>query len=92
MLEADIDYIVLGCSHFPYLIPHLKKILPSNIKIIDSGEAVAKQTQNILNQNNLMRIEKSLPSLQFFSNDNTSTLKMLLKDFLNNISIKKINF
>lgn len=92
MLEADIDYIVLGCSHFPYLIPHLKKILPSNIKIIDSGEAVAKQTQNILNQNNLMRIEKSLPTLQFFSNDNIGTLKMFLKDFLNNISIKKINF
>ncbi len=92
MLEADIDYIVLGCSHYPYLIPHLKKILPSNIKIIDSGEAVAKQTQNILNQNNLMRIEKSIPTLQFYSNDNTGTLKMLLKDFLNNISIKKINF
>ena len=48
MIEANIDYLVLGCSHYPYLIPQIKKILPAHIKIIDSGEAVAKQTQHIL--------------------------------------------
>ena len=48
MIEADIDYLVLGCSHYPYLIPQIKKILPSHIQIIDSGEAVARQTQNVL--------------------------------------------
>lgn len=48
MIEANIDYLVLGCSHYPYLIPQIMKILPSHIKIIDSGEAVARQTQNIL--------------------------------------------
>ena len=50
MMEANIDYLVLGCSHYPYLIPQIKKILPENIHIIDSGEAVAKQTQNILKE------------------------------------------
>jgi glutamate racemase len=48
MIEANIDYLVLGCSHYPYLIPQIKKILPPNITIIDSGEAVARQTQHIL--------------------------------------------
>jgi glutamate racemase len=47
MIAANIDYLVLGCSHYPYLIPQIKKILPEHIKII-SGEAVAKQTQNVL--------------------------------------------
>lgn len=51
MIAANIDYLVLGCSHFPYLIPQIKKILPAHIKIIDSGEAVAKQTQNVLKTN-----------------------------------------
>ncbi len=50
MIQANIDYLVLGCSHYPYLIPQIKKIIPPNIHIIDSGEAVAKQTQNILNE------------------------------------------
>lgn len=48
MIEANIDYLVLGCSHYPYLIPQIKKILPEHIQIIDSGEAVARQTQNVL--------------------------------------------
>lgn len=48
MIEANIDYLVLGCSHYPYLIPQIKKIMPPHIKIIDSGEAVARQTQKIL--------------------------------------------
>jgi glutamate racemase len=50
MIAANIDYLVLGCSHYPYLIPQIKKILPPHIQIIDSGEAVAKQTQNVLNE------------------------------------------
>jgi glutamate racemase len=46
MIDANIDYLVLGCSHYPYLI-QIKAILPNHIQIIDSGEAVAKQTRNL---------------------------------------------
>lgn len=53
MVAQDIDYLVLGCTHYPYLIPQIKKIIPPHIKIIDSGEAVAKQTKYILEINNL---------------------------------------
>jgi glutamate racemase len=43
MIDADIDYLVLGCSHYPYLIPQIKEILPNHIQIIDSGEAVVNK-------------------------------------------------
>lgn len=48
MIEANIDFLVLGCSHYPYLIPQIRKIIPDHIQIIDSGLAVARQTQNVL--------------------------------------------
>ncbi|AWA28916.1 glutamate racemase [Flavobacterium magnum] len=48
MIAANIDYLVLGCSHYPYLIPQIRKILPPHVRIIDSGEAVARQTKNVL--------------------------------------------
>lgn len=54
MLAAHIDYLVLGCSHYPYLIPLLKKLLPKHIEIIDSGAAVAKQVKNVLTNKNLL--------------------------------------
>ena len=53
MVFEGIDYLVLGCTHYPYLIPQIKKIIPNHIRIIDSGEAVAKQTKHILEVNNL---------------------------------------
>lgn len=42
MLLKNIDFLVLGCTHYPYLIPQITKILPKHITIIDSGEAVAE--------------------------------------------------
>ncbi|MCB0443302.1 MAG: glutamate racemase [Flavobacterium sp.] len=79
MMEANIDYLVLGCSHYPYLIPQIKKIIPKHIKIIDSGEAVARQTKNILTQTNLLGLEKKSSQI-FYTNYNP----MVLKSILNN--------
>ncbi len=77
MVKENIDYLVLGCSHYPYLIPQLKQILPSNIKIIDSGEAVAKQTYNVLNtQSKLHAAGKS--HHQFYSNSDPKVLDAIL--------------
>ncbi len=48
MIAHNIDYLVLGCTHYPYLIPIIRKIVPANVTIIDSGEAVANQTEHVL--------------------------------------------
>ena len=92
MIAANIDYLVLGCSHYPYLIPQLKKILPENVKIIDSGEAVARQTKTVLQSLNLLREENTKPKLQFFTNAETDTLKFLLKNYAEKISVEKKDF
>jgi glutamate racemase len=78
MIEANIDYLVLGCSHYPYLIPQIKKILPEAIQIIDSGEAVARQTQFIL-ENRVGFNSSSLPFHIFYTNSNSKVLKEVLR-------------
>ncbi|WP_026724329.1 glutamate racemase [Flavobacterium sasangense] len=80
MVEKNIDYLVLGCSHYPYLIPQIKKIIPPQIKIIDSGEAVAKQTQKILEQNNLLNLSKRKSSQIFYTNSEPEVLKNILEN------------
>jgi len=79
MVDANIDYLVLGCSHYPYLIPQIKKIIPKHIKIIDSGEAVARQTKNILSEMNLLNTQKKSSQI-FYTNYNPMVLKSILKD------------
>lgn len=78
MIEKNIDYLVLGCSHYPYLIPKIKAILPKSIQIIDSGEAVAKQTLTVLqNQVGINNSEKG--KCEFYSNSDPKVLNDILK-------------
>jgi glutamate racemase len=79
MIDSNIDYLVLGCSHYPYLIPQIKKILPTNIEIIDSGEAVAKQVKNVLGEKvGFATVEKKEPV--FYSNSNPKVLSEILEN------------
>lgn len=83
MILANIDHLVLGCTHYPYLIPLLKELLPENVKIIDSGEAVARQTKNILIQNQLLNTSEAQPNISFYTNTNPDVLKQLLENRFN---------
>ncbi|MFH4968552.1 glutamate racemase [Gaetbulibacter sp. M240] len=80
MLKAQIDYLVLGCTHYPYLIPILKDLLPKHIKIIDSGKAVAKQTKAVLEGHNLLNSTISTPKLEFYSNIDPKVMQSFLGD------------
>jgi len=79
MIDANIDYLVLGCSHYPYLIPQIKKILPKKIKIIDSGEAVARQTKNILQEQEILNEENHKTKTIFYTNSDPKVLEEILK-------------
>jgi len=78
MVEANIDYLVLGCTHYPYLIPQIKKIIPEHIKIIDSGAAVAKQTKKVLEKNNLLNLSEEKKKQIFYTNSDSKVLKEIL--------------
>ena len=93
MLQAKIDYLVLGCSHYPYLIPSLKKILPQDVQIIDSGEAVARQTKAVLEKNNLLNNAKPEgQQTEFYTNINSNVLSEIIEAERNNYKVVKLDF
>lgn len=79
MIEKKVDHLVLGCSHYPYLIPQLKTILPSNVEIIDSGAAVARQTKTILRSLDILA-ESQQKAPEFYTNSDPTVLENLLAD------------
>ena len=79
MLEKNIDFLVLGCTHYPYLIPILAKILPADIKIIDSGLAVAKQTLAVLSLNHILNDTQEKATIKLLSNGNIKVLNSILQ-------------
>lgn len=78
MIKANIDYLVLGCSHYPYLIPQIKEILPESVKIIDSGQAVARQTKNVLVTQDILNISLQKGYTLFYTNSNPKVLSSIL--------------
>ncbi|WP_439151894.1 glutamate racemase [Winogradskyella sp.] len=78
MITANIDYLVLGCTHYPYLIPMLSRLLPNDVKIIDSGLAVAKQTKAILSTHQLFNTNSSKGNIKLFTNGNIEVLNAVL--------------
>ncbi|NIA26158.1 MAG: glutamate racemase [Gammaproteobacteria bacterium] len=48
LLAADIDTLVLGCTHYSLLIPAIEAIVGRNVAVIDPAPAVARQTVRML--------------------------------------------
>lgn len=47
-IEAEVDVLVLGCTHFPFLKAPMQRILGNGVRILDSGAAIAKQVERVL--------------------------------------------
>lgn len=92
MLQQNIDYLVLGCTHYFYIIPQLQKILPPSVQIIDSGDAVARQTKAVLEQTNLLNPAKSVATHQFYTNLDEKLLAHFLRDVKSPISVRYRDF
>ena len=90
MLDAEIDCLVLGCTHYHFLTPILKQLLPKHVKIIDSGKAVARQTKSVLESNALLNTETSVETNRFYTNDKENVIASLLKS--ESVSLQKLAF
>lgn len=89
MVLKGVDKIVLGCSHYPFLIPVIQKIIPQDIQIIDSGEAVARQTKNVLLEYNLLN-NSGNTRREFYTNAEVLILKKFLEKI--KLSSNKVEF
>ncbi|WBU88140.1 glutamate racemase [Cellulophaga omnivescoria] len=92
MLAHNIDYLVLGCTHYPYLVPVLKELLPKHVNIIDSGEAVARQTKAVLTKNSLLNTLNNKSSHRFYTNADVPILKSFLTEVKSTINVVYLDF
>ena len=80
MLAQNIDQLVLGCTHYPYLKAMLERLLPADIAIIDSGVAVARQTKHILEAHGLLNPSGKLGQNEFYTNGDLAVLQSFVPD------------
>jgi len=77
LLANGCDTIILGCTHYPFLKPMLKTMIPDSISLIDTGAAVARQLQRLLAERELLAHGPNQPVRFWTSADPASFRKIL---------------
>jgi len=70
MLRQGIDTVVMGCTHYPFVIPVIKQIVGPDVRVIDPAPAVARQTTRLLDSMGLRNPELEPGTLRFFTSGN----------------------
>lgn len=58
---VELDHLVLGCTHFPFLADAIARVLPDGVKLVDPAPAVARQTQRVLARRGWLRATATHP-------------------------------
>jgi glutamate racemase len=67
LVKKNIDTLILGCTHYPYLKKTIQKIMGKNVKIIDASYEVAVKIKEFLENNGLKKEKGEGKILLFFS-------------------------
>jgi glutamate racemase len=95
VLSEHIDTLVLGCTHYPLLKPLFEQLIGPGIRLIDSAEAIAAITADLLVQEKLVNPSRIRPEYRFFVTDVPYRFQTIGERFLgrtlSNIDVIKLS-
>lgn len=77
LLAAGCDTLILGCTHYPFLKPLLRELVPANVHILDTGHAVARHLARCLQAQHLEANGPARPA-RFWSSGSPEALAQVL--------------
>ncbi len=91
MLAQNIDQLVLGCTHYPFLIPQIQKILGPQVRIIEPSQAIARQTKRVLKASQALAPHRQNNTCIFYANKSIIPLQKILQNYPK-VVIEKMDF
>jgi len=82
MLDAGADTLVMGCTHYPFVIPLIESIAAGRARVIDPAPAVARQTARVLAERGLLNPSPQEGSLRFFTSGKPAAFEYALSRLL----------
>jgi glutamate racemase len=94
MLEKGLDTVVLGCTHYPFVIPLIQEIVGPGVKVIDPAPAVARQVGRILEKHGWLLPANSPPgSLRMTTTGEADQLQQLAEDLTGEkVEVEKLHW
>lgn len=93
MLKENIDTVVLGCTHYPFVIPIIQAIVGENVRVIDPAPAVARQVQRLLEAGRMKNQSAAPGSVKLYTSGDLAALQSLLPSLLGEDGVvEKVNW
>ncbi len=77
LLAEGCDTLILGCTHYPFIKPLLRQLVPESVSLIDTGAAVARQLHRLLAERELLGRGPAQGSRFWSSGEPTQLLRVL---------------
>jgi glutamate racemase len=78
MLEQGIDTVVMGCTHYPFVIPVVREIAGRGVRVIDPAPAVVRQTARLLESAGARNPRRKPGTMRFFTSGEAALFRGLL--------------
>jgi glutamate racemase len=83
MIDAEVDTLVLGCTHYPLLTGVISYVMGNDVSLVSSAEETAKDLYRVLVENSLLREPSSTTaSHKFLSTGDSKAFEVLARRFL----------
>jgi glutamate racemase len=89
MLAKGIDTVVLGCTHYPFVIPLIQEIVGPDVRVIDPAPAVARQTRRLLEENGWLAQGTMPATVDYFTSGDPAAMQKLLPGFIGEDGVVK---
>lgn len=78
--EANVETVIMGCTHYPLLEPFLRETLPDGVNLINMGRATAEYLKGLLEATGSAREVDTPPAPRYFWSEDTKNLEMFRRD------------
>ena len=83
VMKADVDTLVLGCTHYPLLTGVISYVMGNNVSLVSSAEETAKDLYRILVESDSLRTDNSTPAThRFLATGDAAAFETLARRFL----------
>jgi glutamate racemase len=78
MMDKNIDTVVLGCTHYPFVIPLIQRIVGENVRVIDPAPSVARQVRRLLEAGGGKNRSSAHGTVIFYTSGDPGALQSML--------------
>ena len=95
MVDAGVDTLILGCTHYPLLLDAIRKVMGEKVNLINMGNSTALAVKEELTKLNMLSEPDNIPKREIYVSDITSGFakvsKILLGENIENVNLVDIN-